>query len=638
MNILVLGNGFDIAHDLQTQYRDFLNYVELTHDILAIKIPERQSAWEECKKCKECKIPQALKDNLDIWVYDKRSGMKRDGLIDKQRDFHQYWGNFWFQLFKDKPSGTWIDFEKDIKEACLTIENSMYNKGEIKAYDDVYDMNSDFAKFKKYIKEENGLMTYKQLIDLLYKDLYELVNAFDIYINYFINEEAINTVSCDIVSLNIDKVISFNYSNTYERHYDYYKDVEYDYIHGKAGQNINKVFSNLVLGYDENDNNINEKLVTIFASFKKYYQRVLMETGNKYSRWVKEIHDDLEKEENQNDPKKIHNVHFFGHSMDITDKDIIKALILNKNVKTTIYYYSREAKVAIVKNLIPVLGYNNFLEYTNNGKIKLVFQGQIIRIYYSDRYKSLKAVKNLYQLPYITVDEYKGLDDWVNAHIGDGKYNYKEELVYYYLAIDALQKWNIEDDKVQRLKSLSENYQGTPCSFDAFLKEYTLICGTTAKFDNTELQILIETNYQNRTDSKKLRYERLMRNICINGQTYQHYKMVNGYLNLTTERLDLVKVNFLKRFEEPKDSKFVEACEKSLSHSEIYEEMVEFLLLIPKDLVEKLFSSVLDNQSETNINNDRMKILLKQYNTALKAKDAAINGKSDVEDIFKGIV
>lgn len=28
MNILVIGNGFDIAHGLPTKYGDFLNYVQ----------------------------------------------------------------------------------------------------------------------------------------------------------------------------------------------------------------------------------------------------------------------------------------------------------------------------------------------------------------------------------------------------------------------------------------------------------------------------------------------------------------------------------------------------------------------------------------------------------------------------------
>lgn len=28
MNILVIGNGFDLAHDLPTRYQDFLGFVE----------------------------------------------------------------------------------------------------------------------------------------------------------------------------------------------------------------------------------------------------------------------------------------------------------------------------------------------------------------------------------------------------------------------------------------------------------------------------------------------------------------------------------------------------------------------------------------------------------------------------------
>ena len=33
MNILVIGNGFDIAHQLPTQYKDFLDFVQVKEDI-----------------------------------------------------------------------------------------------------------------------------------------------------------------------------------------------------------------------------------------------------------------------------------------------------------------------------------------------------------------------------------------------------------------------------------------------------------------------------------------------------------------------------------------------------------------------------------------------------------------------------
>ena len=40
MNILVIGNGFDLAHGLPTKYRDFLKFVEVIRQVLNAKCKE----------------------------------------------------------------------------------------------------------------------------------------------------------------------------------------------------------------------------------------------------------------------------------------------------------------------------------------------------------------------------------------------------------------------------------------------------------------------------------------------------------------------------------------------------------------------------------------------------------------------
>lgn len=37
MNILVIGNGFDLAHGLPTKYTDFLKFVEVINQVIEIK-------------------------------------------------------------------------------------------------------------------------------------------------------------------------------------------------------------------------------------------------------------------------------------------------------------------------------------------------------------------------------------------------------------------------------------------------------------------------------------------------------------------------------------------------------------------------------------------------------------------------
>lgn len=131
--------------------------------------------------------------------------------------------------------------------------------------------------------------------------------------------------------------------------------MDIDFIHGKANKDLEIEKNNMVLGIDEflpaEKQNINVE----FVEFKKFYQRIYKETGCKYKNWVDEI-----KSEHSLYVKKIakanflydeamicknckkHNLYIFGHSLDVTDGDILRDLILNDNVSTTIFYHNKE--------------------------------------------------------------------------------------------------------------------------------------------------------------------------------------------------------------------------------------------------------------------------------------------------------
>lgn len=109
-----------------------------------------------------------------------------------------------------------------------------------------------------------------------------------------------------------------------------------------------------------------------FIALKKYYQRIHIETRCKYKKWIDEMiqeyneHNKLVqrhesyieeyeefrneryeteailKELNKNSPEHI--LHIFGHLLDVTDKDILKELILTEGMHTTIYYRNLDQK------------------------------------------------------------------------------------------------------------------------------------------------------------------------------------------------------------------------------------------------------------------------------------------------------
>lgn len=64
----------------------------------------------------------------------------------------------------------------------------------------------------------------------------------------------------------------------------------------------------------------------------------------------------------------------FGHSLDVTDKDILRDLILNDNVETTIYYYSKTGQDKgdfgnKIANLTKVIGEEELVKRTSEHTI-----------------------------------------------------------------------------------------------------------------------------------------------------------------------------------------------------------------------------------------------------------------------------
>ena len=72
----------------------------------------------------------------------------------------------------------------------------------------------------------------------------------------------------------------------------------------------------------------------------------------------------------------MHNVYIIGHSLDITDKDILSSLINMKRTKTTIFYHSQAALGNQINNLVKVLGEDNLIAKVHGENASIVFQKQ----------------------------------------------------------------------------------------------------------------------------------------------------------------------------------------------------------------------------------------------------------------------
>lgn len=402
MNILVLGNGFDLAHGLPTRYTDFLAFIR-----------EFKEYKHKYKSQKEIGF-----DNNDVdyvkYFTDlfKKASMDESLklLIDELEQLVV--DNFWIDYFLQNPmyqKENWIDFESEISKVVQSVDQDM-KKSEItrgtivKKMDHSYlreyfleDLDAKIQKrteeaynsikgekmsvgeedeyLKKYeeehpIVQQKEAISYGELIDRLELDLNKLIRALEIYLSDYVSWLKIERKLSDIQELDIDHVLSFNYTDTYEKVYGKGKKIDYDYIHGMAKSDNTIDSNNMVLGIDEYLTDDRRNKDVEFIAFKKYYQRIYKQTGCEYKDWVDEII------EFENSKDYMHNLYIFGHSLDVTDRDILRDLILHDNVHTTIFYPDKKELGRKITNLVKVIGQDELIKRTGGSTKTIEFEPQ----------------------------------------------------------------------------------------------------------------------------------------------------------------------------------------------------------------------------------------------------------------------
>lgn len=414
MEILIIGNGFDLEHDLPTSYQSFLEfcnrfyYLEKYSKTLVVK-------WINNFICKNWEKDKLLQDSVIDNFKEYIEEQKEDKFFELYECIQD---NAWIRYFeklkkvKEAMGGNvgenWIDFEKEISKVIQILDD--FRVAISKIDDDVkrgeqfstsLDKSIEFRviwstiSFK--VETESiirmGMEDIDQIVSILETELERFIRAFEIYIDEIVNKLPITKKSKDIEKINPDFVLSFNYSNTYERVYGEGKEIEYDYIHGKADTNKNIKTCNLVLGIDEYLEDDRKDTDLEFIAFKKYFQRIYKSTGNAYLKWVDKIKKDYEEyvritsTANMNEagttekryirsplvkPRTqhlMHTLYIFGHSLDVTDRDILRLFICNDNVQTKIFYHQKDEDDKttlgkLIKNLVRIMGQDELIRRT----------------------------------------------------------------------------------------------------------------------------------------------------------------------------------------------------------------------------------------------------------------------------------
>lgn len=361
MDILLIGNGFDLAHGLSTKYVDFLQFLDqiyscnFNYNKLSPNFTRRFPNTVFTNLFNHCMIGNFL-EHLDknFWFGYFKKLLLGDTIESALAYTIQKNDSEW-KVEKEN----WIDLECEISSVIKEFKTK-----EIKYYVDRINFDDSKDKLNYH------MVTEKELVKILSKNLDSFIYILELYVKYVVEEQSKRTQkkSPDIEELKIDKVLSFNYTDTYKKVYGGNKDVEYCFVHGKVNENPSIDKNNMVLGIDEYLSGDERNNNLEFITFKKYYQRIYKQTDYNYINW-------LDKSRPLN--RVIYsNLYIFGHSLDVTDKDILKKLILNPNIKTTIFYYNKEVNAQQIQNLVKVIGYDEINERTRGVNRTIFFKQQ----------------------------------------------------------------------------------------------------------------------------------------------------------------------------------------------------------------------------------------------------------------------
>jgi len=389
MNILIIGNGFDLAHDLPTSYSDVLNFLQ------AINIT---SKWSD-EKSKFINTHLSNK-NFNNYVYNyiisafdsrKKTGNSKyknsNPVI--QELYDNLDNNIWYTYLWDiysmgKMKGiNWIDFEGEISHIIERIDREEENiylpfrklTSEKDEKINIFFSRLPIAQFygKKNNSDEYNF-TFRNFLDISYSDLRRLVRCIEIYLTECVETIPITKIAPDITELTIHKVLNFNYTHTFASIYPSGKTIPIHYLHGETRNSLS-MKNNMVLGIDEYYNGTDKDHYTNYNIYKKFTQRIINETGFLYRNWIKIIEDNYQRFITKVKDCQS-NIFIFGHSLDVTDKDVLKDLIYRPSVQTTVFYHDKQQQAQQIANLVKMLGQDNFIEMINQVPPQIKFQFQ----------------------------------------------------------------------------------------------------------------------------------------------------------------------------------------------------------------------------------------------------------------------
>lgn len=300
--LIIVGNGFDLAHGLKTSYKDFLDwYISTSYS----RFLEKRPYSDELIKFKDSRfefgvdLPNDSKTTEDVFEHMRQSN----------KYSLEYNSHFFNELAQGLRKGIWVDVEcfyyKKLKEIFSRSPLGYDKKGALKKLNNEFDFL--IRKLGEYMNHINETLPSVSSLAV-----YESCNFNRVFSSYYLKQI---------------KVLNFNYTDTLIAKEYVESEDNVIYIHGKASDLADNP---VVFGYGDEtdslyqqieDSGDNEYLAHIksFAYFSK----------SNYANLISYI------------DSGYFEVHIVGHSCGLSDRVLLSEIFEHKYCKSIEIYYHR---------------------------------------------------------------------------------------------------------------------------------------------------------------------------------------------------------------------------------------------------------------------------------------------------------
>ena len=347
MNRLVLlGNGFDLAHGLKTSYKDFLlwylktsfrtayqddsfadNLLEIGRDISVATYEIKTNLNHVDKLIDYCYQNgfDLLIENRPMTITGLNASFSRSFTVNVKSSFLK-------ELLYNCKCDKWVDIENYFYTELKSILNPEYHES---------------IKEEKLANLNDSLGSLIIQLEIYFASLKpaERLSGYDEILSSTIKQNEVHGINLESEQIPYETLIlNFNYTNTIKRYLEFYKikdgsiSPKVNYIHGQIGSKTNR----LVFGFgDELD---------------QAYLKMEIETAVGYFQYIKSFW--YFKTSNYRDlvgfiDAEPYQIFILGHSCGLSDRTMLHMLFEHANCKSIkIYYYVNE------------FGENNFTSLT----------------------------------------------------------------------------------------------------------------------------------------------------------------------------------------------------------------------------------------------------------------------------------